>query len=123
MKKKYNESAEDYLETILMLSKTLPVVRAVDIATELDFKKSSVSVAMKNLREKGHITVTDAGYIYLTDSGKKIAEKVYERHDVLTHYLISLGVDKKTAEEDACKIEHIISEESFQAIKNTFTQK
>lgn len=71
MKKKYNESAEDYLETILMLSKTLPVVRAVDIATELDFKKSSVSVAMKNLREKGHITVTDAGYIYLTDSGKK----------------------------------------------------
>ena len=123
MKKKYNESAEDYLETILMLSKTLPVVRAVDIATELDFKKSSVSVAMKNLREKGHITVTDAGYIYLTDSGKKIAEMVYERHDVLTHYLISLGVAEKTAEEDACKIEHIISEESFQAIKNTFTQK
>ena len=140
MKKKYNESAEDYLETILMLSKTLPVVRAVDIATELDFKKSSVSVAMKNLREKGHITVTDAGYIkrvplnaykaqkrggyiYLTDSGKKIAEMVYERHDVLMHYLISLGVAEKTAEEDACKIEHIISEESFQAIKNTFTQK
>ena len=82
MKKKYNESAEDYLETILMLSKTLPVVRAVDIATELDFKKSSVSVAMKNLREKGHITVTDAGYIYLTDSGKKIAETVFERHEV-----------------------------------------
>ena len=129
MKKKYNESAEDYLETILMLSKTLPVVRAVDIATsvdiaeELGFKKSSVSVAMKNLREKGHITVTDAGYIYLTDSGKKIAEMVYERHDVLTHYLISLGVAEKTAEEDACKIEHIISEESFQAIKNTFTQR
>ena len=87
------------------------------------FKKSSVSVAMKNLREKGHITVTDAGYIYLTDSGKKIAEMVYERHDVLMHYLISLGVAEKTAEEDACKIEHIISEESFQAIKNTFTQK
>ena len=123
MKKKYNESAEDYLETILMLSKTLPVVRAVDIATELDFKKSSVSVAMKKLREKGHITVTDAGCIYLTDSGKKIAEMVYERHDVLMHYLISLGVAEKTAEEDACKIEHIISEESFQAIKNTFTQK
>ena len=119
MKKKYNESAEDYLETILMLSKTLPVV---DIATELDFKKSSVSVAMKNLREKGHITVTDAGYIYLTDSGKKIAEMVYERHDVLTHYLISLGVAEKTAEEDACKIEHIISEESFQAIKKSFSK-
>lgn len=95
MKKKYNESAEDYLETILMLSKTLPVVRAVDIATELDFKKSSVSVAMKNLREKGHITVTDAGLHLFDGSGKKIAEMVYERHDVLRHYLISLGVDEK----------------------------
>ena len=117
-----NESAENYLETILVLSKTHPVVRSVDIAEELGFKKSSVSVAMKNLREKGHITVTDAGYIYLTDSGKKIAEMVYERHDVLMHYLISLGVDEKTAEEDACKIEHIISEESFQAIKKSFSK-
>ena len=120
MKKKYNESSEDYLEAILMLSKKLPVVRSVDIATELDFKKSSVSVAMKNLREKGHITVTDAGYIYLTDSGKEIAEIIYERHDVLTHYLISLGVPEDIAAEDACKIEHIISKESFQAIKYTY---
>ena len=120
MKKKYNESSEDYLEAILMLSKKLPVVRSVDIATELDFKKSSVSVAMKNLREKGHITVTDAGYIYLTDSGKEIAEMIYERHDVLTHYLISLGVPEDIAAEDACKIEHIISKESFQAIKYTY---
>lgn len=119
VKKKYNESAEDYLETILVLSQQLPVVRAVDIATELDFKKSSVSVAMKNLREKGHITVTDAGYIYLTDSGKQIAEMIYERHDVLTHYLTSLGVPEKIAEEDACKIEHIISSESFSAIKKS----
>lgn len=117
MKKKYNESAEDYLETILILSKKLPVVRAVDIATELDFKKSSVSVAMKNLREKGHITVTDAGFIYLTDSGMEIAEMIYERHDVLTHYLMSLGVPEDIAEQDACKIEHIISKESFEAIK------
>lgn len=117
MKKKYNESAEDYLETILILSKKLPVVRAVDIATELDFKKSSVSVAMKNLREKGHITVTDAGFIYLTDSGMEIAEMIYERHDVLTHYLTSLGVPEDIAEQDACKIEHIISRESFDAIK------
>ena len=123
MKKKYNESAEDYLETILMLSKKLPVVRSVDIATEMDFKKSSVSVAMKNLREKGHITVTDAGYIYLTDSGKEIADMIYERHDVLTHYLMSLGVPKAIAAEDACKIEHIISKESFQAIKNTYNKK
>lgn len=123
MKKKYNESAEDYLETILMLSKKLPVVRSVDIATEMDFKKSSVSVAMKNLREKGHITVTDAGYIYLTDSGKEIADMIYERHDVLTHYLMSLGVPESIAAEDACKIEHIISKESFQAIKNTYNKK
>lgn len=117
MKKKYNESAEDYLETILILSKKLPVVRAVDIAAELDFKKSSVSVAMKNLREKGHITVTDAGFIYLTDSGMEIAEMIYERHDVLTRYLTSLGVPEDIAEQDACKIEHVISKESFDAIK------
>lgn len=123
MKKKYNESAEDYLETILMLSRTLPVVRSVDIATEMDFKKSSVSVAMKNLREKGHITVTDAGFIYLTDSGKKIAEMIYERHDVLTQYLTSLGVSDEIAEEDACKIEHVISEESFRVIKNEWKKR
>ena len=88
-----NESAENYLETILMLSKKLPVVRSVDIANELDFKKSSVSIAMKNLREGGKITVTQAGYIYLTDSGRAIAEMIYERHEWLTNWLISLGVD------------------------------
>ena len=113
-----HESAEDYLEKILMLQEQKGSVRSIDIAVAMGFSKPSVSVAMKNLREKGHITVTDAGYIYLTDSGKKIAEMVYERHDVLMHYLISLGVAEKTAEEDACKIEHIISEESFQAIKD-----
>ena len=115
---KYNESAENYLETILMLSKKLPVVRSVDIATELGFKKSSVSVAMKNLKEKEHITVTDAGFIYLTDSGRRIAEMIYERHEILTSCLKTLGVDAVVAEEDACKIEHVISEESFQAIKD-----
>ena len=115
---KYNESAENYLETILMLSKKLPVVRSVDIATELGFKKSSVSVAMKNLKEKEHITVTDAGFIYLTDSGRRIAEMIYERHEILTSCLKPLGVDAAVAEEDACKIEHVISEESFQAIKD-----
>ena len=117
MKKKYNESEEDYLETILLLSHSLPVVRAVDIATEMDFKKSSVSVAMKNLREKEHITVTGAGYIYLTETGRTIAEKVYERHHVLTQYLISLGVSANHAEEDACKMEHDLSDESFEKIK------
>lgn len=112
-----NESAENYLETILILSGKLPVVRSVDIANELGFKKSSVSIAMKNLREKNHITVTDAGYIYLTDSGKAIADMIYERHLLLSSWLIQLGVDEKTATTDACKIEHVISAESFDAIK------
>lgn len=114
-----NESAENYLETILILSKQLPVVRSVDIANELNFKKSSVSVAMKNLRESGHIIVNKSGgFIYLTDSGKEIAEMIYERHELLSSWLELLGVDKKTAVEDACKIEHVISKKSFNAIKN-----
>lgn len=120
MKDKYNESAENYLETILILSKRLPVVRSVDVANELDFKKSSVSIAMKNLREKEHITMTDAGYIYLTETGAEIAEMVYERHRILTSALERLGVDKEIAEKDACKIEHVISKESFAAIKEHF---
>ena len=113
-----NESAENYLETILLLSRKLPVVRSVDIATELNFKKSSISIAMKNLREKNYITVTDAGFIYLTDSGKEIAEMVFERHEVLSGWLMKIGVPEEIATEDACKIEHINSKESFQAIKN-----
>ena len=113
-----NESAENYLETILILSKRLPVVRSVDIANELGFKKSSVSVAMKNLRNKNHITVTDAGFIYLTDAGREIAEMIYERHEFLSKYLEMLGVPKDIAVQDACRIEHVISKESFEAIKN-----
>ena len=112
------ESAENYLETILILSKRLPVVRAVDIATQLGYKKSSVSIAMKNLREKKHITVTDAGYIYLTDSGREIAEMIYERHEFISSWLESLGVPSQIAAQDACRMEHIISKESFQAIKH-----
>ena len=112
-----NESAENYLETILKLSKTLPVVRSVDIANELGFKKSSVSVAMKNLRQKEYITVTDAGFIYLTDSGKTLAEHVYEKHKLLKGWLCALGVPEENAAEDACKMEHVISDESFRAIK------
>ena len=112
-----SESAENYLETILILSKKLPVVRSVDIATQLGFKKSSVSIAMKNLREKQHITVTDAGYIYLTDSGKEIAEMIYERHELISSWLIRLGVPEDIATEDACRIEHVISKESFDAMK------
>lgn len=118
-----NESAENYLETIYVLSEKLPVVRSVDIANELGFKKSSVSAAMKNLREKEHITVTDAGFIYLTDSGKQIAEMIHERHELLASWLTNLGVPEEIASEDACKLEHVLSKESFEAIKNHANQK
>jgi Mn-dependent DtxR family transcriptional regulator len=111
------ESSENYLETILMLSKVKPVVRSVDIAEELGFKKSSVSVAMKHLRELGHITVTKEGFIYLTDTGLEIAETIYERHELISDWLVKLGVDKNIAVEDACRMEHVISKESFEAMK------
>lgn len=114
-----NESAEDYLETILLLSRKLPVVRAVDIATELGYKKSSVSVAMKHLRERKHIRVTEQGYIYLTKAGKELADSVYERHVWFTRWLVSLGIDESIAAEEACKLEHVISRESFEAIKKS----
>ena len=122
MKFMNNESAENYLETIYVLSKELPVVRSVDVANELGFKKSSVSVAMKNLREKEHITVTDAGFIYLTDSGKRIAEMIHERHELLGAWLTKLGVPEDIASEDACKLEHVLSKESFEAIKKHANQ-
>lgn len=122
MKILVNESAENYLETIYILSKELPAVRSVDIANELGFKKSSVSVAMKNLREKNHITVTDAGFIQLTESGKQIAEKIHERHELLTAWLTQLGVAEEIASEDACKLEHVLSNESFEAIKKHATR-
>ena len=112
-----NESAENYLETILMLSKKLPVVRSVDIANELEFSKPSVSVAMKNLRENGYIAVDRNNEITLTDAGKKIAETIYERHTLLSSWLQTLGVSAETAAEDACRMEHVISAESFAAIK------
>lgn len=112
-----NESAENYLETILMLSRKLRVVRSVDIANELGYKKSSISIAMKHLREKNHITVSPEGYIDLTESGLAIAEMIFERHEILTKVLTLLGVSEETAAEDACRIEHVISQESFDAIK------
>ena len=113
------ESAENYLETILILSqrKGKGEVRSIDIVTELEFSKPSVSVAMKNLRENGYITVDKDGYIRLTDKGLEIAEKMYERHTLLSQWLIKLGVDEKVAVEDACRMEHVISAESFAAIK------
>lgn len=112
-----NESAENYLEAILVLSQTLPSVRSIDVAEELGFRKSSVSVAMKNLREKKQIIVSPEGHISLTDSGREIAEMIYERHRLISSWLKNLGVDEKIAAEDACRIEHVISRESFEAIK------
>lgn len=111
------ESQENYLEVILMLSKKKPVVRSVDIANELGFKKPSISIAMKNLKELKYITVTPEGYIYLTEAGMTIAKGIYERHQVITETLIKLGVPADTAEEDACRIEHVISDATFEAIK------
>ena len=118
-----NESAENYLETILILSQKLPVVRSVDIANELGFKKSSVSVAMKNLREKEHIKVDEQGFIHLTPSGLEIANMIYERHTLLSSWLIHLGVPADVAAADACKMEHVISKESFAALKTHITQQ
>ena len=115
---KTNESMENYLETILILSKVRPVVRSVDIAEEMGFKKSSVSVAMKKLRESGDIEVTKEGFIYLTQSGQEIANTIYERHVLMSNWLIALGVSEDIAREDACKIEHVLSPESFNAIKD-----
>lgn len=112
------ESVEDYLETILILSKTIPVVRSIDIVRESGYTKPSVSIAMKNLRQKEYITMDEDGYIKLTAMGKTLAEKVYERHTVLTALLTALGVDERVAGEDACKMEHVISQETFEALKN-----
>ena len=120
IKHRADESLEDYLETILMLYKSTGQVRSIDIANEMNFTKPSVSIAMKNLREKGYITMADNGYITLTESGKKRAEGVLERHTILADLLISIGVNEETAREDACKVEHDLSEESFEAIKRVF---
>ena len=114
---KIQESAENYLETILMLGKAKGNVRSIDIATALSFSKPSVSVAMKNLRENGYILMDKDGFIALTEKGHEIAETIYERHTLLSSFLMYLGVSKETATQDACRIEHVISPESFEAIK------
>ena len=112
-----HESAENYLETILMLSLKGDQVRSIDIVNELEYSKPSVSVAMKNLRTKGYIEIDAEGHITLTDNGQKIAKTMYERHVVVSDWLIAIGVDRKTAIKDACKMEHAMSEKSFLAIK------
>ena len=119
IKHRSDESLEDYLETILSLQKKKGHVRSIDIANEMNFSKPSVSVAMKNLREKEYIVMEDDGSIRLTESGRLRAESVLERHTLISDWLISIGVSPKTAREDACKVEHDLSEESFEAIKKT----
>ncbi len=111
------ESAENYLETILILSKRNGQVRSIDIANELEFSKPSVSIAMRNLRERELISVDAGGYITLLPPGLEIAEEIFERHQLITNWLVTLGVDPKIASEDACRVEHVLSRESFEALK------
>lgn len=120
---KIKESAENYLETILMIRDKKGAVRSIDIVNELEYSKPSVSIAMKNLRENGYIEMDRDGYITLLPSGSEIAERMYERHTLLSRWLISLGVDEAVAVEDACRIEHVISAESFEAIKRIAEKK
>ena len=112
------ESAEMYLETIHVLSQEMENVRSIDICKKMNFSKPSVSRAMKNLKNDGYIDIDENGYITLKEKGKKIAEKIYERHKILTAGFIKIGVSPETAEEDACRIEHVISDETFEVIKS-----
>ena len=116
-------SKEDYLERILMLHKTNTIVRAIDIANDLNYSKASVSIAMKKLKNLNLIEINEkTGNISLTDEGEKIALRVFERHHIITQVLVSLGVSLETAKEDACKIEHDLSDEAFNALKNFYNQ-
>ena len=117
---KLYESSEDYLESILILKNQKGSVRSIDIVEDLGFSKPSVSVAMKKLRENGYIEVDEKGYITLTDEGLRVAKKTYERHVLLTDLFVSLGVDKDVAENDACRVEHNLSDETFEAIKKAY---
>lgn len=112
-----NQSVEDYLETILVLSRRLPEVRSVDIADEMQFTKASVSIGMKNLRTKGYIDMDDSKYITLTPAGREIAERILERHELISNWLVNLGVPNDVALSDACRMEHTLSEQTFDAIK------
>lgn len=123
IKHKADESVEDYLEAILMLRNRIGKVRSIDVARELNFSKPSVSVAMKNLRNKEYITIDENGFISLTATGEERAKSVLEKHTLLSNWLISIGVTHETALEDACKMEHDLSEESFQAIKKALLEQ
>lgn len=115
---KIHASAEDYLERILILSENNDELHAIDIARAMNFSKPSVSIALKKLQENKLIEIDDNLHIHLTETGRDIATKVYEKHTIISKALISLGVDEEIAKEDACKLEHVLSEESFDAIKN-----
>ena len=117
-----HESGENYLETILMLKKRIGQVRSIDIVRHLNFSKPTVSVAMKHFKQNGYILVDEDGYIELTEKGLEIAQRIYERHVVIAKILMSLGVDEKTAYEDSCRIEHDISDKTFQCIKARYLQ-
>lgn len=118
---KNNQSLEDYLERILMLQNEIGSVRAVDVARDMEFSKPSVSIAMKKLEEKGLVVVEDeTGYLDLTDEGREIAKKTYEKHETLTSFFKKIGVDSITAESDACKIEHDLSDETFECLQKYF---
>ena len=112
-----HESAENYLETIYVLCRTKGMVRSIDIVNALHFSKPSVSVAMKNFRENGYVVMDSDGYITLTDAGREIAERIYERHEVLTEMLMQIGVSEETAKTDACRMEHHLSDETFERLK------
>ena len=116
------ESGEDYLEAILMLSTKQKDVHAIDVANELNFSKPSVSIALKKLKEGGYIDIDEHNHLHLTDSGMEVAQKIYERHILLTQILIELGVDSEVAAKDACKLEHDLTTQSFQAIKNYYNK-
>lgn len=113
---KIRQSAEDYLEAILRLREEKGYARSIDIATNLGITKPSVSVAMKRLRENGYINMDENNYITLTEAGNEIASRIYHRHKTLTKFFTGMGVDPEIAQEDACRVEHVISEESFEAI-------
>lgn len=115
---KMQESPEDYLEAILVLSKELGNVRSIDVANHLGYSKPSISVAMKRLRENGYVSTDEHGFLILTGSGLSIALKIYERHMVLTQFLTSIGVDPEIAKKDACRMEHVISDETFAKLKS-----
>ena len=123
IKHKSEESMEDYLETILILTQRNGKVRSIDIVSELGYTKASVSVAMKGLREKKYITMDEVSYISLTDEGRELARKILERHTLLSNWLICLGVSEEVAKEDACRIEHDISDETFELLKKHYLEK